>query len=472
MFIPYIRSNGDTKVSRRAIRTFVAVQAARKRKRVQTSMFNVEFLADWTITSQKDPSSPPDARVHGLGLQPTMARPVAAWKFYPMQSVHLQSQGHFKSRGLSYYFDEMSPRNSGALGHGPSQGQYYGSVILYWSSSQESILHRLVAWGLCALESQQRTNDSAHGAILYHCRKLLGEVQRMLSGYGVDDVLISALSLLIAVDDYLGHVEYSRAHLVGLDAAIEARGGYDQLGSSIPAMTNDVQVSTLIIRSLLLVHAINTEPPLHMQPTDPPLSLHIPPDLPRGFRDLIQRGRLSRSSIEMLHSFSVWQNKHGGQDPSIVPVWRYPAPLEKLTPIEKCIFLALLCLADDTSHIALHPAATIYRQATKRADMIQNMQRVWDDPSLGDCLVWLWMVTLTPRNAEHTLSGAQRELFRRLCFMRGDVLTWEAILSILQTFFYDQGRVLAWQTTWNVVREGMQNKFTQHDIVACSEIEL
>jgi hypothetical protein len=104
--------------------------------------------------------------------------------------------------------------------------------------------------------------------------------------------------------------------------------------------------------------------------------------------------------------------------------------------------------------------------------MIQNMQRVWDDPSLGDCLVWLWMVTLTPRNAEHTLYGVQRELFRWLCLMRGDVLTWEPILSILQTFFYDQGRVLAWQTIWNAVRDGMQNKFTQHDIVACSENDL
>jgi hypothetical protein len=59
------------------------------------------------MTSQKDPrrdhaSSPPDESVHGLDLQPTMARPVAAGKLYLMQSVHLQSQGPFTSRGLSY----------------------------------------------------------------------------------------------------------------------------------------------------------------------------------------------------------------------------------------------------------------------------------------------------------------------------------------------------------------------------------
>jgi hypothetical protein len=84
------------------------------------------------------------------------------------------------------------------------------------------------------------------------------------------------------------------------------------------------------------------------------------------------------------------------------------------------------------------------------------MPYVWDDPSLGDCLVWLWMVTLTPRNAEHTLYGVQCKLFAKLCSLRGDALTWETILSILGAFFYDEGCLLAWQTAWNVVWDGMQ----------------
>ncbi|KAL3490916.1 hypothetical protein BJX62DRAFT_225604 [Aspergillus germanicus] len=454
MFIPYVPYNGDRKASHRAIRTFVAVHAARKRNHVKAPMFNVEFLADWTTTSQdnaqqhREGSRLPDERIRGQNLQPRVTRPVAGGKFYPIESIHLQSQGPFASTGLSYYFDVMCPHNSGALGHDLRQGQYYGSVILYWSSSQESIRHGLVAWGLCTLESQQKTNN-AHDAILYHRRKLLGQVQRMLASHLVDDVLVSALSLLISIDDYLGYVEFSRAHLNGLDAVIKARGGYDQLGSSIPGGSRDVQVSTLIIRSQLLFHAIHAEPPLNTQTTEAPFPLDIAPGLPRGFLDLIRRGHLSQSSIEMLHSFLTWQNKHHGRDPSVAPVWRYPAPLQKLNPIEKCIFVGLLCLADDTSHIALHPAATIYRQATKRADMIRNMPHVWDDPSLGDCLVWLWMVTLTPRNVEHTLYGVQCELFTKLCLVRGDVLEWETILSILRTFFYDGGRVLAWQTSWN-----------------------
>jgi hypothetical protein len=154
----------------------------------------------------------------------------------------------------------------------------------------------------------------------------------MLSGHVVDDVLISALSLLIAVDDYLGHVEYSRAYLTGLDAVIEVRGGYNQLGSSIPAMRNDVQVSTLIVRSLLLVHAIDAEPPLYTQTMDPPLSLHIPPDLPWGFIALIQRGRLSHSSVEMLHSFSGWQNKQGGPRPKHSPHLALPRASRETYP--------------------------------------------------------------------------------------------------------------------------------------------
>jgi hypothetical protein len=191
----------------------------------------------------------------------------------------------------------------------------------------------------------------------------------MLSSHHVDDVLVSALSLLISIDDYLGHVEFSRAHLNGLDAVIQARGGYDQLGSSIPGGGRDVQVSTLTVRSQLLFHAIHSVPTIDRKTIEAPLSLDIPPHLPRGFRDLIQRGYLSQNSIEMLHSFSVWKSEYGGQDLSAVPVWRYPAPLQKLNTIEKCIF-GLLSLADDTSHIALHPAATVYRQAQKRADMI------------------------------------------------------------------------------------------------------
>lgn len=351
----------------------------------------------------------------------------------------------------------MCPHISGALGHRSSQELYYASVILYWSSNHECILQGLVAWALCTLESQHRTN-STRGTILYHRRKLLAEVQRMLSSHVVDDVLISALSLLISVDDYLGHVEYSRVHLIGLDAVIQARGGYDQLGSSIPAMSNNIQVSTLVVRSLLLFHALHDEVPLPLQDEDAYPPEHIPQDLPQGFIDLICRGHLSHSSVEMLHNFSVWRNEHQGHDPSVVPIWRYPAPLQKLNAIEKCVFVGLLCLADDTSHITLHPSAIIYRQAEKRADMIRTMPHVWSDPSLADCLVWLWTVTLTPYNTASTLTTVQSELWTKLCLLRDDLYEWESVQSVLRNFFYDEGRALAWQSTWTVVRDSMQNK--------------
>jgi hypothetical protein len=108
MFIPYIPSDGDTKASRRAIRTFVAVQAARKRNHVKTSMFNVEFLADWTTTSENiaqqhhEVSRLSDESSRDQNLQPRMTWPVAGGKFYPIETIHLQSQGPFASTGLSY----------------------------------------------------------------------------------------------------------------------------------------------------------------------------------------------------------------------------------------------------------------------------------------------------------------------------------------------------------------------------------
>jgi hypothetical protein len=71
-------------------------------------MFNVEFLADWTTTSQNNAqqhhevSRLSDESIRGQSLQPRMARPVAGGKFYPIEAIHLQSPGPFASTGLSY----------------------------------------------------------------------------------------------------------------------------------------------------------------------------------------------------------------------------------------------------------------------------------------------------------------------------------------------------------------------------------
>ncbi|KAL4875319.1 hypothetical protein BJY04DRAFT_202456 [Aspergillus karnatakaensis] len=462
MFVPYVPDapNGERKKSRRAINAFVAMHSAQKRRHLKAPQLGVEFHADWVTESIDDsqhqgPNHSEETEPF-KSLQLSMARPLASGKFSPMiESAYLRSQGTFACKALSYFFEFMSPHNSGALGHDSSQGQFYGAVQLFWTTHHESIRQGQIAWALCTLESQGRLNGP-RAAILYHRRKCLVEVQQGLSNGVIDDVFISALSLLICIDDYLGHVEYSRAHLAGLDAVVEARGGYDYLGTSIPAMKRDIQVSTLIVRSLLLFHTLNDESPMQeimfqAQALDTDIQL----DLPQGFIDLLRRGQLTRSSMEFLQDFSAWRKKHRGQDPKNAPVWRSPVPLDKLTALEKCIFVGLICLADDTSHMSLHPSAAMYRQAKKRADMVCNMHHVWSDPTLTECLMWLWFVILTPRNAEHTLEAIQSELFTRLLSLNGDLLKFEWVntQSLLRRFFYDEGRAPAWRTTWLVMQQ-------------------
>ncbi|KAL3462828.1 hypothetical protein BJX64DRAFT_288038 [Aspergillus heterothallicus] len=153
-------------------------------------------------------------------------------------------------------------------------------------------------------------------------------------------------------------------------------------------------------------------------------------DLPRGCVDLVRTGHLSGSSMQMLHSFAEWHKTYRqSHDSAPSPEWRYPAPLQKLNVLEKSIFVGLLCLTDDTSHLSLHASATIYRQAKKRAEMLVALQHLWTDPALADCLVWLWMVTLTPRGAEDSLGDIQRQLFQWLVLLRGteDLFDWDNV---------------------------------------------
>ncbi|KAL2783687.1 hypothetical protein BJX66DRAFT_318071 [Aspergillus keveii] len=356
----------------------------------------------------------------------------------------------------SYYFIVICPHNARVFG---LNAHSYASALFHWSANHEIIRHTLIGFALCSLIPRDRSGE-IRAATFVHRRQLLYHVQGMLATNTIDDILVYGLSLLIPVDGYLGFGSYSRTHVLGFGAVIKAHGGFEQVGQSTPPVLRDAVVaSALIAQNLLLCH--EAPPPLsyrrnHSMPLESPLQLRALSNLPRGFLDLIQGGYLSPSMIEVLQSFSAWDNTYTRHKTNDTPTWLSPTPTPSgSTHLEKCIFLSLRCLADDTSAMALHPAYRMYRQTEKRAGMLLALayseQESWIGNSLlSDCLVWLVFVICTPINAENVAEEMQKEVFRTLLLPvipeRGS-LAWEDVQRILRCFFYDERRAHVWEGT-------------------------
>ncbi|KAL4875380.1 hypothetical protein BJY04DRAFT_232657 [Aspergillus karnatakaensis] len=259
----------------------------------------------------------------------------------------------------------------------------------------------------------------------------------MLSRQVVNDHLIQAICLLIPVDDYLGYVDYSRAHLDGLSTVVRLRGGHNKVGQSVKGMGPNLQTSLLVVKSLLISHMQTSLNPEHL-----PLNI-----LPPAFHILIRANAITTPAIEILLSFSTWLTTHRQKQAHLIPVWRHQSTTP-LTAIEKCLFAALLCLADDLSGMGVHPAAIIFRQPKKRAEMLLSVREFWTDPMLSDLVIWLSMVVTAPRNAGITPWGVQRELFRRIILGRPDLRGWADVRGVLQGFFFEEGRAGVWQVVW------------------------
>jgi hypothetical protein len=220
-------------------------------------------------------------------------------------------------------------------------------------------------------------------------------------------------------------------------------------------MGPNLQTSLLVSKSLLLSHMQTSIKPESMRASRPPpnagfLDTCVTLNLPPGLLTLIHTGYLSHASVEILLSFSSWLSTHRSTDPSLTPVWRYSSS-GPLCAVEKCLFTALLCLADDLSGMGLHPAAMIFRQPRKRAEMLLAVHELWTHRALADCLVWLVMVITTPRNPGITPFSGQRELFSRIVLSRPDLTCWADVEGVLRCFFYEESRAPSWKATWNAI---------------------
>ncbi|CEL06040.1 hypothetical protein ASPCAL07151 [Aspergillus calidoustus] len=456
MFIPYHSPSEDRRKWRRVINSFTAEKAAQKRP-LKTPEVSLGSFVEWSDPEHNNAEriSQSSARNGRLRIK----RPAARQKVYRMTSMGRRLPEPLGSWALSYYFDVICPHDSRVFGHCPSSAKSYVSALHDWSSKNAITRHGLVAFALCTLIPGDRTGE-IYAATIFYRKRLLDDVHRMLATDTVDDVLVHALSLLIPIDDYLGWENYSRTHVPGFRAVIQARGGFDQIGQSLPAMRDAVVASSLLAQSLLVCHedTLPRDQFTHSSRSSaafPERYTHS--DLPRGFVELIQGGYLSSTMIEILQGFSAWHGTYLQHNPRETPTWLSPTTtLSNLTHLEKCILVSLRCLADDMSAMALHPASQMHRQTEKRAEMLLNLAYSGRDSwksncAVTDCLIWLSFVICAPVDHGIAADGMQKEVFRALLvpavLERGSAACG-AVQRVLRSFFYDEGRAQAWEATW------------------------
>ncbi|EAW10829.1 uncharacterized protein ACLA_053030 [Aspergillus clavatus NRRL 1] len=463
MFIPY-RGPSKTKDqnTRRAINAFVAADANSRRRRrnedakSKPSSGTLQWLQ--IPHPKSDPQHPPgegdgagrgDRQAQSLA----MARPIGGSRFYPLEGF--VSKGPMTGRALSYYFDILLPHDARALGLGDAGTRSYGNGLLAWASKHNLILHGLSAFTLCSLDSQDSTGRTSR-AITYHRNVLLKELHERLSRRQVDDVLIQAITLLIPVDDYLGHAEYGPVHLKGLNDVVQLRGGFGAIGTSDEAaFGSNLRMSVQVTMSLVEFHLqtnMNQESDTIVGPVSAPSSpseLQIKASgLPPGFRDLIDQGCISDQMIDVLYSFMDWSIKGREIDPSARGTWRCSTARD-LNNLEKCIVVTLACLADDISAMGTHPATIIFRKPKQRAAMLARVAEVWDNPLFVDCVIWMCTVVSTPRNRDILCREAQRRLLLKAIRCRYCALQWGDIRQVLERFIYESGRAADWEEAWS-----------------------
>ncbi|CEL02057.1 hypothetical protein ASPCAL01632 [Aspergillus calidoustus] len=469
MFVHYDgpSSKRSTK-TRRAVNAFKAARGASRshgKHDPARGTFQWMHIPEDESTGGKDASSPTKAPHSAQSQSQALVRPAAAApltkyllgsdKFYPI--LEKRGKGPLTAAALSHYFDILLPHDANALGLGDARKTTYGAGLLNWLANNDGVLHGLAAFALCSMDNVGKT-DEIYRAILHHRQKTLEDVHRRLERNQVDDVLIQEICLLIPIDDYLGYVEYGPVQQKGMSDVIRARGGFDKVGSSdVVAYGENLQRSILTVMSMIEFHIrtrITSEPShvRHSIPLTRSLSLETQQQisaLPPGLQDLFQAGILSLPVLPILNSFQAWLAQFKGIKDQERDSWRSPVPPD-LNNIENCLVVTLVCLADDTSSMGLHPAAAIFRKAKQRTEALTGVPELWSDPALVDCAIWMSTVTSIPRNSEIIEPNIQKEILKRSIGGRVFALEWGEIQRKLRRFYYADSRAGDWERAWNI----------------------
>ncbi|PLB53933.1 hypothetical protein P170DRAFT_372530 [Aspergillus steynii IBT 23096] len=466
MFIPYTGPSSNKDAStRRAVNAFIAADAGAKRRlrKGESTVKKATGTLQWVqVPGSRDPLESSDetrkdrrrSRTDSSRRPLSVRKPLGGGRFYPIEGIG--SKGPLTLHALSHYFDILLPHDANALGLGEAARGSYTSGLLSWASQHDVILHGLSAFTLCSVESQDSTGATSR-AILYHRNRLLGDLHERLSRRQVDDVLIQAICLLIPVDDYLGYVEYGPVHLKGLRDVVQIRGGFDEVGSSdANAFGKNLRMSMLVVTSMVEFHlqtnisdeSLETLMQSEITLQHPREMLARISNLPSGFRKLFLSGYVSDEIFGIVESYALWRSKVQDMDTTSRETWRYSSSCS-LNNLEKCIVVALACLADDISAMGTHPAALIFRKPKQRAQVLATVSELWKQPALIDCMIWMCTVISTPRNKLLFCQDAQRQLLKKSIQYRSPSHNWGQVQAVLELFMYDSARESNWKEAWS-----------------------
>ncbi|KAJ0419639.1 hypothetical protein BJY00DRAFT_285655 [Aspergillus carlsbadensis] len=469
MFVHYDGpSNKRSPKTQRAVNAFKAARAAYRSHGTRDparGAFQWMHIPEDESTGEKDASSQlnpaqlsesqAQSLVGAAAAAPLTKHLLGSQKFYPI--LGKRSQGPMITAALSHYFDILLPHDANALGLGETRKTAFGAGLLHMSAYNDGVLHGLAAFALCSMDTVGKT-DEIYRAILHHRQKVLGGVHRQLEQNQVDDALIQAICLLIPIDDYLGYVEYGPVHQKGMSEIVRVRGGFDKVGGSdVVAYGENLQRSILTVMSLIEFHIrtrITSESSLALRSL--PTLTHLPIDtqrqisaLPPGLQDLFREGILSLPVLPILNSFQAWRTQVKDIADPDRDSWRSPIPPD-LNNIENCLVVTLVCLADDTSSMGLHPAAPIFRKANQRTEALTGVPELWCEPALVNCVIWMATVTSIPRNSQIIDPGIQKEILKKSIRGRVFALEWGEIRHKLRRFYYSDSRAADWERAWNV----------------------
>jgi hypothetical protein len=347
----------------------------------------------------------------------------------------------------------MLPSDGIVLGLSKQQTLLYGRILLPRAYQDELFLISLALYRLSALPSAK---DPGSGPWLLidkmRVRFLRLVAQRVAEG-NVDDVLIHSICCAIPVDSHLGLLEYAMAHLRGLETLIKLRGGLSEVGSTYDSLGWVLREVVLHVMATTKLSVCSGSQIQHWasNPDDwtdrTSLSAQgCTTAMPDGVQALVDCGSVSSDMIVVLSDFQTWLSGFWTDAATMSPAWRRRIP-DTLTDLERTLFLALICLADDLTRLGDHPGADLWRKSHQRALEILEAEHLWKDSRNADCLLWIATVVSLP-DKRIPLDVWDR-LQDRVLRSRSDIATVGDITRVLRRFFAPVPRLTVWLNHWH-----------------------
>lgn len=331
-------------------------------------------------------------------------------------------------------------------------------TMLQWAHSHELVFPVLAIYRLCLLHAAKIAGTEIRTLIEQLRSKVLVQMNKQLARKAVGDVLMWAVSFLIVVDDFLGYIDYGLLHLRGLETMIELRGGYAAVGSTITAdvprlamhqlLGNAMNAMRLNSRFALISGAGVMRHQIIQCEQDKCVI-----ELPHGFRKLAELGYLSTQTIEALLEYekAIRDPAHCG-NVEVLKLWRTSvfgdSSQATLSNFEKCIFIAMECLAADLSYGVYQTSMAIWRKTRQRAQKVLEEPSLWYVPDFRNCALWIGTVIMSPTQLDSTPFDLRMLFQDRMLKSRSHLKDYEEVESVLSAFFYPRARQSALKQAW------------------------